>query len=137
QIIQELDWLRDAFELETAAPGVDSMELARFQTNIAELCGLLNTLVAEDIRGTPANARIDDDGLPEAPELIARVANPPAAVRRAEPLQTGNDTLQKRDARLLANAKHSEGDQALVDMALYSCGKRMKLDGRSIREREH
>src|ERR1700737_816501 len=81
QIIQELDWLRDIFELDTATPGRDSMEVARLQTNIAELCGLLNTLVAEDIGEIPRRARIDGDGLLEAPELVARVADAPGVGR--------------------------------------------------------
>jgi hypothetical protein len=137
QIIQELDWLRDTLELETATPGGDSMEVARLQTNILELCGLLNTLVAEDIGEIPGSAQIDGEGLLETPELVARVGGAPGVVRVAELPQTGNHDMQKRAARLFANAKHSEGDQALVDMALYSCDKCMKLDGLSIREREH
>ena len=136
QIIQELDWLRDTFELDTPTPGGDSMEVVRLQTNIAELCGLLNTLVAEDIGEIPRRARIDGDGLLEAPELVARVADAPGVVRMVELPQSGNHNMQKRAAGLFANAKHSEGDQALVDMALYSCDKCMKLDGLSIRERE-
>jgi hypothetical protein len=137
QIIQELDWLRDTFELDMATPGGDSIEVVRLQTNIAELCGLLNTMLAEDIGEIPGSTRIDSDGLLEAPELVARVASAPGVVRMVELPQTGNHNMQKRAAGLFANAKHSEGDQALVDMALYSCDKCMKLDGLSIREREH
>jgi hypothetical protein len=137
QIIRELDWLRDTFELDTATPGGDSIEVVRLQTNIAELCGLLNTLVAEDTGEIPGSARIDGDGLLEASELVARVAGAPGVVRMVELLQTGNHDMQKRAAGRFANAKHSEGDQALVDMALYSCDKCMKLDGLSISEREH
>jgi hypothetical protein len=134
QIIQELDWLRDTFELETETPGSDSMEVARLQTNIAELRGLLNTLVTEDIGEIPGSAPIDGDGLLEAPELVARLAGAPRVVQLS---QTGNHNMQKRATRLFADAKRSEGDQALVDMALYSCDKCMKLDGLSIKEREH
>ena len=137
QIIQELDWLRDTFELDTATPGGDSMEVVRLQTNIAELCGILNTLVAEDIGEIPGTAPMDGDGHLEAPELVARIAGAPGVVRMVELPHTGNHNMQKRAAGLFANAKHSEGDQALVDMALYSCDKCMKLDGLSIRERDH
>jgi len=137
QIIQELDWLRDTLDLETAMPGGDSIEVARLRSNIAELCGVLNTLVAEDIGEIPGSAQIDGEGLLETSELVARVVGAPRVVRMAELPQTGNHNMQKRTAGLFANAKHSEGDQALVDMALYSCDKCMKLDGLSIREREH
>ena len=137
QIIQELDWLRDTLDLETAMPGGDSIEVARLRSNIAELCGVLNTLVAEDIGEIPGSARIYSDGLLEAPELVARVAGAPGVVRMVELSQTGNHNMQKRAAGLFADAKHSGGDQALVDMALYACDKCMKLDGLSIREREH
>src|SRR5438132_2013836 len=133
QIIQELDWLRDTFDLETTATGGDPMEVARLQTNVVELCGLLNTLVAEDIGEVPGSAPIDGDGLLEAPELVGA----PRAVRMVELSQTGTHNMQKRAARFFADAKRSEGDQALVDMALYSCDKCMKLDGLSIREHEH
>jgi hypothetical protein len=137
QIIQELDWLRDTLELDTATPGGNSMEVVRLQTNIAELCGLLNTLVGEDIGDISGPAPIDGDGLVDAPELVAMVAGAPEVVRMVALPQTGNPNMQKRAAGLFANAKHSEGDQALVDMALYSCDKCMKLDGLSIREHDH
>jgi hypothetical protein len=137
QIIQELDWLRDTFELDTATPGGDSMEVVRLQTNIAELCGILNILVAEDIGEIPGVAPIDGDGHLEAPESVARVAGAPGVVRMVGFPQTGNSNMQKRAAGLFASAKHSEGDQALVDIALYSCDKCMKLDGLSMRERDH
>jgi hypothetical protein len=137
QIIQELDWLRDTLELETATPGGDSTEMARLQTNIAELCNLLNALMAEDTGVIPGSARIDGDGLFEAPELVAMVAGAPGVVRMAELPQTGNHNMQKLAARLFADAKHWKGDQALVDMAIYSCDECMKLDGLSIRERDH
>jgi len=51
--------------------------------------------------------------------------------------QQRNSFSRDVGVRLFADAKRSEGDQALVDMALYSCDKCMKLDGLSIKEREH
>ena len=137
QIAQEIGWLRDTLELDTAMPSRDSMEVVRLQTNLAELCGLLNILVAEDIGAIPGSAPIDGGGLLEAPELVVRVAGAPGVVRMVELSQSGNHDMQKRAAGLFADAKHSEGDQALVDVALHACDKCMKLDGMSIREREH
>jgi hypothetical protein len=94
QIIRELDWLRDTFELETAMPGEDSMEVARLQTGIAELCGLLNILVAEDIGEIPGSAPIDGDGLSEAPELVTRVAGTSGVVRIVELPRKGKHNMK-------------------------------------------
>src|SRR5205814_9201835 len=76
--------------------------------------------------------------LSEAPEMVVGLAAEAPGVARMLGLpHKGNHNMQKRAARLFANAKHSEGDQALVDMALYSCDQCMKLDGLPIGELEH
>jgi hypothetical protein len=45
--------------------------------------------------------------------------------------------MQKLATRIIAKAKHSQGDQALADMALYACDKCLKMDGLLAGEREH
>jgi len=47
QIIHDLDWLRDALELEAAIEGDDSPQPLRLQSIISELRGFLNAQVAE------------------------------------------------------------------------------------------
>jgi hypothetical protein len=60
---------------------------------------------------------MDDECLPQrAAELIAMTASAPGAARIAALLKAGNPHMQKLAAALLATAKHSQGDQALVDM---------------------
>jgi hypothetical protein len=45
--------------------------------------------------------------------------------------------MQTLATRRLAKAKHSQGDQALLDMALCACDKCLKIDGLPVGEREH
>jgi len=45
--------------------------------------------------------------------------------------------MQKLVAALLAKAKHSQGDQALVDMALCACDRCLKIAGLSVEEKAH
>jgi hypothetical protein len=72
-------------------------------------------------------------------------ASAPGAARIAALLKTGNPHMQKLAAALLAKslplakagAKHSQGDQALVDMALCACDRCLKIDGLSVEEKAH
>ena len=61
----------------------------------------------------------------------------PGALRVADLLHTGKPNMQKLATGRLAKAGHSQGDQALSDLALYACDKCLKINGLSIGEREH
>jgi hypothetical protein len=138
QIIHDLDWLQDALEVEAAIEGDDSPQPARLQSIISELCGFLNALVAEETGELLGDAQMDDACLPQrAAELIAMTASAPGAARIAALLKTGNPRMQKLAAALLAKAKHSQGDQALVDMALCACDRCLKIDGPTVEEKTH
>jgi hypothetical protein len=146
QIIHDLDWLQDALEVEAAIEGDDSPQPPRLQSIISELCGFLNALVAEETSELLGDAQMDDECLPQrTAELIAMTASAPGAGRIAALLKTGNPHMQKLAAALLAKslplakagAKHSQGDQALVDMALCACEKCLKMDGLSVEEKAH
>jgi hypothetical protein len=138
QIIHDLDWLQDALEVEAAIEGDDSPQPPRLQSIISELCGFLNALVAEETGELLGDVQVDDECLPQrAAELIAMTASAPGAARIAALLKTGNPQMQKLAAALLAKAKHSQGDQALVDMALCACDKCLKIDGLSVEEKAH
>src|SRR5271163_456240 len=138
QIIYDLDWLQDALEVEAAIEGDDSLQPPRLQSIISELCGFLNALVAEETGELLGDVQVDDECLPQrAAELIAMTASAPGAARIAALLKTGNPHMQKLAAALLAKAKHSQGDQALVDMALCACDKCLKIDGLSVEEKAH
>jgi hypothetical protein len=146
QIIHDLDWLRDALEVEAATEGDDSPQPPRLQSIISELSGFLNALVAEEIGDLLGDVQMDGESRPQcAAELIAMTASAHGAARIAALLKTGNPHMQKLAAALLAKslplakagAKHSQGDQALVDMALSACDKCLKIDGLSVEEKAH
>ncbi len=138
RIILELDWLQDALEVETAMEGDNSAQPARLQAVIEELCSFLNVLVAEETGEILSDVQMDGGFPPErASELLAMAAGAPGAARIAALLKTGNPNMQKLAADLLTNAKHSQGDQALVDMALHACDRCMEIDGLSAKEKAH
>jgi hypothetical protein len=138
QIIHDLDWLQDTLKVEAAIEGDDSSQRPRLQSIITELCGFLNALVAEETGELLGDVQVDDECLPQrAADLIAMTASAPGAARIAALLKTGNPQMQKVAAALLAKAKHSQGDRALVDMALCACDKCLKIDGLSVEEKAH
>jgi hypothetical protein len=138
RIILELDWLQDALEVETAMEGDNSAQPTRLQAVIEELCGFLNVLVTEETGEILSDVQMDGGFPPErASALLAMAAGAPGAARIAALLKTGNPNMQKLAAGLLTNAKHSQGDQALVDMALHACDKCMVIDGLSAKEKVH
>ena len=138
RIVLELDWLGDELEVEAAIEGDNSLQPARLQGIIAELRGFLNALVIEETGEILDDARVDDGSLPlGASELLTMAAGARGASLIAALLKTGNPKMQQFAARLLAKAKHSQGDQALADIALYACDKCIKIDGLSTEEKEH
>ena len=138
QIIHELDWLQDSLEIEAAMEGDDTPQPARLQSIITELCGFLNALVAEETGELLGDGQMDDECLPQrTAELIAMTASAPGAARIAALLKTGNPHMQKLAAALFAKAKHSQGDQALVDTALCVCEKCLSIGGLSVEEEAH
>jgi len=138
RIILELDWLQDALEVEAAMEGDASAQPDRLRAIVAELCVFLNALVAEETNEILNDTQNDDESLPmNAPELLAMAAGARGAARMAALLKTGKPNMQKLAAGLVAKAKHSHGDQALVDMARYACDKCLKIDGLSAGEKAH
>ena len=146
QIIHDLDWLQEALEVEAAIEGDASPQRPRLQAIITEMCGFLNALVAKEMDELLGDVQLDGECLPQrASELLAMAASIPGAARIAALLKTGNPHMQKLAAALVAKslplaraeAKHSQGDQALVDMALCACDKCLKIDGLSVDEKAH
>jgi len=138
RIILELDWLQDALEVEAAMEGDASAQPGRLRAIVTELCVFLNALVAEETNEILNDTQNDDESLPiNAPELLAMAAGARGAARIADLLKTGKPNMQKLAAGLVAKAKHSYGDQALVDMARYACDKCLKIDGLSAEETAH
>jgi hypothetical protein len=138
QIIGDLYWLQDELE-DMAAVGDDAPgQPPRLQSMISELYGCLNTLVAAEMAELLGGAQMDGEDLAQlTSELITMTAGVPGAARFAALLNLGNPNMQKLAAALLAKAKHSQGDQALADMALYACDSCLKIDGLSVLEKGH
>ena len=137
QIVLELDWLHDALEIEASMEGDGSPQPARLQAIIAELCSLLNALVAEEtdelLESLQLAAR--SCGL-NATKLLASTTAAGAA-RIAGLLKTGNPKMQQLATCLLVKVKHSDADQALADMALYACDKCIEIDGPPAEAKAH
>jgi hypothetical protein len=138
QIILELDWLHELLEVEAVMEGDDSPQPARLQAIITELCNFLSELVAEESDEILGNTQMEAGSRPlDAPELLAMAAGARGAAHVTALLKIGNSKMQKLAAGLLAKAKHSQGDQALADMAHYACDKCMKIGGLSAEEEQH
>jgi hypothetical protein len=138
QITLELDWLQELFEVEAAMEGDNSRQPARLQAIITELCNMLSELAAEESDEIPDNTQIEAGSPPlDAPELLAMAAGAHGAARVTALLEMGNSKMQKLAAGLVAKAQHSQGDQALADMAHYACDKCMKIGGLSAEDERH
>ncbi len=120
RVIQELDWLRDALDVETPMAGGDLLEIARLRANIAELCGRLDGLVAEDIGKIPGDMHKSPRRvLPKQPQGNQALMAGPAATAQAS-VDTAGDAL-----RLIAKVggSRSQSHQDLMDIAHECIGK--------------
>jgi Caudovirus prohead serine protease len=128
QIILQLDWLKDALATEAIVEGDDSEQPKRLEAIVDELCAFLNSLVAEE------TAEIKSDSEDMGPD-----GGMDAALMSAVATSLRKSALPGR-AKLfegLAKAKHSMGDQALLDCAHMAVDKCMKIDGLKAEERDH
>jgi len=138
QIILELEWLQAAFQDLAAIDGNISTRSLRIQAIAVELHSFLTALVADETDELLADGQIAGESRALlASELITMTAGVPGAARIAALLNLGNPNMQKLAAALLAKAKHSQGDQALADIALYACDSCLKIDGLSVLEKGH
>jgi hypothetical protein len=138
RIILDLDWLRDALEVEAVMEADDSPQPAHLQAILTELCSFLNGLVAEETCEILDDASIDGEAFAQrAAKSLATAAGVRGTARLAALLKTGNPKMRKLAADLVAKAKHSQGDQALADLALYACDKCIEMDGLSALEKTH
>jgi hypothetical protein len=123
QVILELDWLADVFEVEAVLEGDGWPQPARLPSLIAELRGSLNTLLGERMDELQGSAEIGDE-------------SPAAAPVGALP-EIGNSTMQTAAAAHIAKGKHPPADQALADIALFASDKCLNTDGLSAEDRAH
>jgi HK97 family phage prohead protease len=122
ETILRLDWLKDMLLTEAAMEGDDSPQPARLGGIIDELCGFLNALVAEETAEIQSGD--DDMELFEGGMAMAAIASSLA--------KSGLDGRAK-----LFKARHSMGDQALLDMAHHAAKTARGIDGLKAEEKEH
>ena len=129
RVIAELDWLRGALELEGAMENDQSPQPAHMQAIITELCDFLSSWANEEIgeiRGdnTLPSAMPGMLGITEASDL-ERVSGL-LRKHRSDPLPLAGG--------IVAKAKHSRGDQALLNTAHFASDQCLKVGGLSVAE---
>ncbi|HEY3910385.1 MAG TPA: DUF6582 domain-containing protein [Stellaceae bacterium] len=130
RIILDLDWLEDSLAVEAAMEGDDSPQPARLQAIIAELCGFLNALVAEETEEILDDTEISGaPGGPDMEEVLTMAAGTAGTAHVADLCRVRGPKLQKFAAGLIAKSKHSVGDQALLDLAYHAVDKCIGMDG--------
>jgi hypothetical protein len=130
----ELDWLRDALELEAAIESDQSSQPARLQAIITELCDFLSCLANEEIGEIAGDAESDGSPLaPAIPEMLG-MADASDLERVTAVLRKDRANLPQLVGGAIAKTKHSRGDQALLDTAHFACDQCLKFGGLSVDE---
>ena len=134
RVIADLDWVRDALELEAAVENDQSSQPARLQAIITELCDFLSRLVSEEIGETSGDE--ESDGSPPGsamPEMLGMAAaSDVERVASLRPKERPNITQLANGT--IAKSKHSRGDQALLDTAHFACSQCLTFGGLSVNE---
>jgi len=134
RVITELEWLREAPELEAGIENDQSPQPARLQAIITELCDFLSCLRDEEMGETPGEAATDGSPLGSAmPEMLGMV-DPSDLERAAASLRKCRSNTQQFAGGAIAKAKPSRGDQALLDAAHFACDQCLKFGGLSVDE---
>jgi hypothetical protein len=134
RVIAELDWLRGALGLETASANDQSPQPARLQAIITELCDFLSCWANEETGEISGNAETDGSPLPSAMPGMLGMADASDLERVAAFLGKDRSTTPPLAAGAVAKAKHSRGDQALLDTAHFACDQCLKFGGLSVDE---
>ncbi len=134
RVIAELDWVRDALEVEAAVENDQSPQPARLQAIITELCDFLSRLANEEIGETPGDAESDGSPLASAmPEMLGMAAA--TDLERVASLRPKDRPDMPQPAGgAIAKSKHSRGDQALLDTAHFACDQCLTSGGLSVND---
>ena len=138
RVIMDLDWLKNALNLEAVMENDGSQEPARLQEIIAELCDFLIALVTAETDQLLSSA--EGDGLPLAsamPGMLAMATGTSGILRTVALLEKGDTNLRRLATDLLTKAKPSRADQTLMDIAYRACDKCLKTAGLSSDERDN
>ncbi|MBV8505885.1 MAG: hypothetical protein JOZ11_08775 [Alphaproteobacteria bacterium] len=133
RIIAELEWLREAVELEAASENDQSPQPVRLQAIITELCDFLSSLANEEIAQIPGDA--ETNGSPTASAMPGMLGMADGSdLERAAAVPRKNCSNMPQLAGSIAKAKRSQGDRALLDMAHFACDQCLKFGGLSVDE---
>jgi Family of unknown function (DUF6582)/Caudovirus prohead serine protease len=138
RIILDLNWLQESLAIEAAMEDDNSAQPSRLQAIIAELCGFLNAMVAEQTDEILNDTDIGGGSVgPRAAEIFIMAAGAPGAALVADLCRDRGPKMQKLAAVILAKAKHSDLDQALLDLAYQAVDKCVGMNSLLFAERSH
>lgn len=138
RIILDLNWLKENLADEAVMEGDDSPQPSKLQGIIGELCAFLNALVAEETSEILNDAQlVGEPGSSSPSDIMIMAAGTAAAAHVAQLCRARSPKMQKFAAAVLAKAKHSAADQALLDLAYHAVDKCMGMDGLLFAEKSH
>ena len=121
RMVIDLEWMRQALDPDAMSENDDAPQSARMGDVITELCEFLDALVMEATGDDEGDAETAGSPFaPQAPDIIAEAAR-----------------IGARSDDVLAEAKHSRGDQALLDMARLTCDSCLKMKDLTVAEAEN
>jgi hypothetical protein len=138
RVILDLDWLRQVLDPQTAIENDNLAQPARLQQIVAELREFLDALVTEEPGEMPGDEGMDTSPLaPATSGMMAEAAGAVVVADHTNLPQRGRPNMRQIASGLFAKAKHSQGDQALLDMARFACDKCLKMSGLSPTEADN
>ena len=137
RIILDLNWLKESLAVEAAMEADNSPQPARLQGIIDELCDFLNALAAEETGEILDDAEAAGTPEPGAAETIIVAGGARGAALIANLCRAQSPKMRKLAAAILAKAKHSDGDQAMLDLAYRAIDKCAGMDGLLFAEKSH
>lgn len=135
RVIAELDWLREALELGAAIENDQSLQPARLQAIISELCDFLSRLANQEIDEVPGDAEINGSPFGSAMPGMLGMAAASGLGRVAAFRPKDRPNVPQLADGPVAKAQHSRSNQALLDTAHFACDQCLKLNGLSVDER--
>ncbi|HYZ40725.1 MAG TPA: DUF6582 domain-containing protein [Stellaceae bacterium] len=136
RMMMDLEWLKDMLDDEAAVETDESPQRGRVRAITLDLCDFLSGLVSEDIGEMLGNTEASPFVVSEIPAMLVKAAGAPGIARFGALLQRGTPNMRKLAVRLLMKAEHSQGDQALLDMAHFACEKCLGVAGLATGECE-
>jgi hypothetical protein len=138
RIILDLKWLEENLAVEAAMEDDNSAEPSKLQAIIAELCSFLIGFVAEETEEILNDAETSGGQFEAgAGDMVLMAGGASAAAFVGELCQGGSSKMQKLAAVILSKAKHSDADQALLDLAYHAVDKCIGRDGLLFAEKRH